>query len=61
MLTHRTQILPGQYLKPTVPFEGFQPARSVQCDIYHSTCNKAPFVLELKTSYYAPAIVIKYL
>ena len=59
----KTQLisLPDQYLRPTVPLEGSQPACSVQCDIYPSTGNKALFVLEWKTSYYVPTIVIKYL
>ena len=47
-LTHKTQLisLPGQYLRAIVPLEGFQPACSVQCDIYPSTGNKALFVFE---------------
>ena len=59
----KTQLisLPDQYLRPTVPLEGFQPACSVQCDIYPSTGNKALFVLDWKTSYYVLTIVIKYL
>ena len=44
----KTQLisLPDQYLRPTIPLEGFQPACSVQCDIYPFTGNKALFVLD---------------